>query len=71
LWPSFFVDGLFCRQQAQLGAIEAGTHQVVNGRLQLVGTVEHTNRLADRAFLLFSGHLGFSRWNELVPRTTE
>jgi hypothetical protein len=51
------VDGLFSRQQAQLGAVEAGTHQVVNGLLQLVRTVEHADRFAYGADLFFSRHL--------------
>jgi hypothetical protein len=54
-----FLDGVLAGEQAQLGPVEAGTQELVDCILQILGVAEDANRFARRSGL-FNRHLTFS-----------
>jgi hypothetical protein len=61
------VDCPLGRQHAQFGAVEAGTHQVIDRFLQRFGAVENADGFADGAILIFGCHLRFLQSDGYMP----
>ena len=65
--PQLLLDRACPGEQAELSAIEAGAHQILDGVLEGIGVVEHADRFPDRLLSWFSHRSSSHRRCRAIP----